>query len=132
MIKRIDRYLFLECLGPVAIGFLVSTILLLVRSFFDLAEAMIRRDVPLEIALKLLALNLPHIVVITIPMALLFGILVAVGRLLWIWPGREELPLAAAGNDRRWILLVLVHAIRQEGDYRVGQRRQRAEVGARD
>ncbi len=81
MIKRIDRYVFSECLGPVAIGFLVSTILLLVRSFFDLAEAMIRRDVPFEIALKLLALNLPHIVVITIPMALLFGILAAVGRL---------------------------------------------------
>ena len=79
--SRFDRYVFAECLGPLGIGFLATTVLLLTNSFFDLAEAMIQRDVPISAALKLLALNLPHIVVVTIPMALLFGILVAIGRL---------------------------------------------------
>ena len=79
--SRLDRYIFTECLGPIGTGFFAATSLLLVSSFFRLAEAMIRRDVPLSTVGKLLALNLPHIVVLTIPMAILFGILVAVGRL---------------------------------------------------
>ena len=42
---------------------------------------MIQRDVPFVAAGKILLLNLPHIVVITVPMGLLFGILLAIGRL---------------------------------------------------
>ncbi len=79
--SRFDRYVFTECLGPLGIGFLATTSLLLTNSFFDLAEAMIQRDLPFPVALQLLALNLPHIVVVTIPIALLFGLLVAIGRL---------------------------------------------------
>ncbi len=80
-LTRIDRYVITETVGPVFLGFLVSTFILLIRAFFELAEAIIHRGLPAPTVLKLLALNLPHIVVITIPMALLFGILVAVGRL---------------------------------------------------
>lgn len=79
--SRLDRYIFSEAIGPTFLGFVVSTFILLIRAFFELAEAVIRRGVPAGEVLQLLALNLPHIVVITIPMALLFGILVAVGRL---------------------------------------------------
>ncbi|HVR28171.1 MAG TPA: LptF/LptG family permease [Thermoanaerobaculia bacterium] len=79
--SRIDRYVVSETVGPVFLGFVVSTFILLIRAFFDLAEAIIHRGLPTLTVLKLLALNLPHIVVITLPMALLFGILVAVGRL---------------------------------------------------
>jgi LPS export ABC transporter permease LptG/LPS export ABC transporter permease LptF len=81
MISRLDRYVISEATGPIVLGFVVSTFMLLIRAFFELAEAIIRKGVEPMIVLKLLALNLPHIVVITIPMALLFGILVAVGRL---------------------------------------------------
>ena len=79
--SRIDRYVISETVGPVFLGFVVSTFILLIRAFFELAEAIIHRGLPTATVLKLLALNLPHIVVITIPMALLFGILVAIGRL---------------------------------------------------
>ena len=81
LLTRIDRYVIAETVGPVFLGFLVSTFILLIRAFFELAEAIIHRGLPAPTVLKLLALNLPHIVVITIPMALLFGILVAIGRL---------------------------------------------------
>jgi len=80
-LSRIDRYVISETVGPVTLGFVVSTFILLIRAFFELAEAIIHKGLPTATVLKLLALNLPHIVVITIPMALLFGILVAVGRL---------------------------------------------------
>ena len=79
--KRLDRYVFMEVLGPVTLGFLVYTFLLLMQFLFRSAEMIVRRDVPAEIVGKLLLLTLPNIVVLTIPMALLFGVLVGMGRL---------------------------------------------------
>ena len=79
--RRLDRYVFKEILGPVGLGFLVYTFLLLMQFLFRSAEMIIRRDVPADLVGKLLLLTLPNIVVLTIPMSFLFGILVAVGRL---------------------------------------------------
>ncbi len=79
--KRLDRYVFMEVLGPVILGFLVYTFLLLMQFLFRSAEMIVRRDVPADIVGKLLLLTLPNIVVLTIPMALLFGVLVGMGRL---------------------------------------------------
>ncbi|MFL6293119.1 MAG: LPS export ABC transporter permease LptF, partial [Thermoanaerobaculia bacterium] len=78
---RLDRYILSEILGPLALGFLVYTFLLLLRFLFDSAEMIIRRGLPISIVGRLLGLTLPNIVVLTLPMALLFGILIAVGRL---------------------------------------------------
>lgn len=79
--RRLDRYILNEILGPLGLGFLIYTLLLLVQFLFRSAEMIIRRGVPAEIVGKLLVATLPNIVVLTIPMALLFGILVAVGKL---------------------------------------------------
>ncbi len=79
--SRIDRYVFREVLGPLVLGLLVYTFLLLMQFLFRSAEMIIRRDVPAELVGKLLLLTLPNIIVLTIPMSFLFGILVAVGRL---------------------------------------------------
>ena len=46
-----------------------------------MAELIIERNVEVPVVLQLLACNLPHIVVLTIPMAFLFAILLAVGRM---------------------------------------------------
>ena len=116
-LTRIDRYVITETVGPVFLGFLVSTFILLIRAFFELAEAIIHRGLPAPTVLKLLALNLPHIVVITIPMALLFGILVAIGRLS---ADSELTALRAAGVSLSYlyrgllsvsILLALVNTV---------------------
>src|SRR5262249_15675137 len=48
---------------------------------FQSAEMIIRRGVPVATVGRLLLLSLPNIVVLTLPMSLLFGILIAVGRL---------------------------------------------------
>lgn len=79
--RILSRYIARELVGPTLIGFFFYTFIILMNQLFRLAEMIIRRSVPFESVLKLLVLNLPHIVVLTIPMALLFGILIAIGRL---------------------------------------------------
>jgi LPS export ABC transporter permease LptF/LPS export ABC transporter permease LptG len=78
---RLDRYILSEILGPLGLGFLVYTFILLIRFLFQSAEMIIRRGLPVSIVGELLMLSLPNIVVLTLPMSLLFGILIAVGRL---------------------------------------------------
>ena len=81
MRSRLDRYILTEILGPLALGFLVYTFILLIRFLFQSAEMIIRRGLPVSMIGKLLVLTLPNIVVLTLPMSLLFGTLIAVGRL---------------------------------------------------
>src|SRR5919106_929575 len=51
------------------------------RRLFDMAGMIIRRSLSAGAVGKLLLYSLPHIVVLTVPMSLLFGILIAIGRL---------------------------------------------------
>lgn len=81
MFRRLDRYIFLEILGPLALGFFVFTFILMIQALFKSAKLIISSGVEAGMVGKLLLLSLPWIVVMTIPMALLFGILIAVGRL---------------------------------------------------
>lgn len=79
--RRLDRYMLTEILGPLGLGFLVYTFILLLRFLFQSAEMIIRRGLPVSVVGELLVVTLPNIVVLTLPMSLLFGILIAVGRL---------------------------------------------------
>lgn len=79
--KILTRYILKELLGPTFLGFLFYTFIILMRQLFDLAGMIITRSLPVSTILELLLLSLPNIVVLTLPMSLLFGILIAVGRL---------------------------------------------------
>lgn len=81
MFTRIDRYVLSETVGPIALGFGVYTFLLLLRFLFRSAELIIRLDLPVSEVGLMLLYTLPNVLVLTIPMALLFGILIGVGRL---------------------------------------------------
>ncbi len=81
MYRLLDRYLVRETTGPLCLGLLVFTFLALVQELFQYAEIIISRNVEAILALRLLGHSIPHIVVLTIPMAFLFAILIAVGRL---------------------------------------------------
>ncbi|MDX1642752.1 MAG: LptF/LptG family permease [Thermoanaerobaculia bacterium] len=80
-VRRLDRYAVSEILGPLLLGFLIYTFIILAQFLLQSAEMIVRRGVPAPMVGKLLALSLPNIVVITIPMSFLFAILVAIGRL---------------------------------------------------
>lgn len=79
--RRLDRYLLREILGPFGLGLLVYTFILLVQQFFDIADWVIKRGIPASTVAQLLLHLLPSIVVLTLPMALLLGVLLGVGRL---------------------------------------------------
>lgn len=80
-VRLLDRYLLREIIGPLGLGFLVYTFILLLSALFDAAEMIIRRGLPVSTVGELLLLSLPNIIVLTIPMSLLFGVLIAIGRL---------------------------------------------------
>src|SRR5205823_5785850 len=79
--KILTRYILKEMVGPTALGFGFYTFIILMRQLFDLAGMIIKRSLPASTVLELLWLSLPNIIVLTVPMSLLFGILIAVGRL---------------------------------------------------
>src|SRR6266498_2024413 len=79
--KILSRYIFKEMIAPTVLGFSFYTFIILMRQLFDFAGMIIKRSLPAATVGKLLLLSLPHIVVLTVPMSLLFGILIAVGRM---------------------------------------------------
>lgn len=70
-----------ELSGPLFLGFLTYTFILLINFLFRSADMIIRRGVPASQVGELLLLSLPNIVVLTIPMSFLFAVLVAAGRM---------------------------------------------------
>src|SRR5207253_8309113 len=79
--KTLSRYIFKEMIAPTVLGFSFYTFIILMRNLFDFAGMIIKRSLPPATVGKLLLLSLPHIVALTVPMSLLFGILIAIGRL---------------------------------------------------
>ena len=79
--KIITRYIFKEMIGPTVLGFAFYTSIILMQKLFDMAGMIIRRSLSAAAVGKLLLLSLPHIIVLTVPMSLLFGVLIAIGRL---------------------------------------------------
>jgi LPS export ABC transporter permease LptF/LPS export ABC transporter permease LptG len=81
VLRRLDRYVLAELIGPLGLGLLVYTFILLMQTFFRLAEMIIKRGLPAGTVGRLLLYNLPSIVVLTLPMSFLLAVLVGVGRL---------------------------------------------------
>jgi LPS export ABC transporter permease LptG/LPS export ABC transporter permease LptF len=80
-VKILTRYVFKEMIGPTLLGFGFYTFIVLMNRLFVLAGLIIRQSLPAATVGKLLLLSLPHIVVLTIPMSILFGVMIAIGRL---------------------------------------------------
>ncbi|HUP63106.1 MAG TPA: LPS export ABC transporter permease LptG [Thermoanaerobaculia bacterium] len=77
----LTRYILKEMVGPTVLGFSFYTAIILMQRLFDMAGMIIRRSLSAAAVGKLLLYSLPHIIVLTVPMSLLFGILIAIGRL---------------------------------------------------
>ena len=71
--KILSRYIFKEMIAPTVLGFSFYTFIILMRNLFDFAGMIIKRSLPAATVGKLLLLSLPHIVVLTVPMSLLFN-----------------------------------------------------------
>ncbi|MDD5382571.1 MAG: LptF/LptG family permease [Candidatus Margulisbacteria bacterium] len=79
--KTLDRYLFMEMIGPFMIGVVGFVLVLAVDLLFTMADLIINKGVPLWAVLKLLVYKLPSIMVLTFPVSTLFATAMALGRL---------------------------------------------------
>ncbi len=93
---RIDRYLIREILLPTGVALLSYTGFMLIRGLVQFSDLVLQSTAPLRETAALLALSLPHIVVLTIPISFLLGLLIGVGRLS---ADSELTALRASGID---------------------------------
>lgn len=100
----------------------VTTFLLLIRAIFLVADLLVQRSVPLGTVGRILLLSLPHILVLTIPIGVLFASLITVGRMAadsevvalqaaGIRLGRVAMPLLALGSVAVLVNLYLAVAV---------------------
>lgn len=93
-LKLLDRYVIRETLLPTLLGLIVFTFLLQLRPVMEVAEKLLAKGVPALTIGHILATLLPQALGITIPMAVLVGLLVALGRLS---ADRETVAVQACG-----------------------------------
>jgi LPS export ABC transporter permease LptG len=78
---RIDRYVFREIVGPTMLGILVFQSLLVVHRLFVLADQWVNGTLTLLDIGKGIAYLQPSFLILSLPMAVLWGVLVAFSRL---------------------------------------------------
>ena len=94
MLRITDRYIIREILRPSAVVLLVFTFLLMMEPIMDVAERLLAKGVDAATVARLMVNLLPSGLGVTIPMALLMGLLIGLGRLS---ADRETVALQACG-----------------------------------
>lgn len=98
--KILTRYILKEMIAPTLLGLAFYTSIIVMRQLFELAGLMIRGSLSVSQVGQLMLFMLPNVVVLTLPMSLLFGILIAVGRLS---ADSEIIAIRALGSSMRTI-----------------------------
>jgi LPS export ABC transporter permease LptG/LPS export ABC transporter permease LptF len=80
-VRLLDRYILREIILPFTIGLVVLTFLLIIPFLVEQAEQLIAKGVPGPTIVRMMATLVPATLGLTIPMAVLIGVLVAFGRL---------------------------------------------------
>ena len=94
MRTTLDRYVFKEILPPFFLGLLIFTFLLVLPPVMDHLENLLAKGVGWGTAVRILWTLLPQALGLTIPMAVLVGILVGLGRMSG---DRESVAILACG-----------------------------------
>ncbi len=98
MLKRLDRYILREILPPTLLSLTLYVFLLFMNVLFDVAREAIQNQIALGVVLRLLYYQLPNLLVVSLPMSILLGTLIGVGRLS---ADSELIALQAAGISVR-------------------------------
>jgi LPS export ABC transporter permease LptF/LPS export ABC transporter permease LptG len=93
-LKILDRYLVREIVPPMLLALLGLTFVLMMPPILQNAERLIEKGVSWMVILQVLMTLVPQALCVTIPMALLYGILLGLGRLS---ADREFVALQACG-----------------------------------
>ena len=92
--RTLDRYLIRETLGPFALALALFTFLLWVQPMLDTAQTLVSKGVPMGTIGYLLLTLLPQALGVTVPMAFLAGVVMALGRFSG---DREAVAMMACG-----------------------------------
>ena len=79
--KTLDRYLVREFLGPWLVGIAGFILILTTDLLFTLTDMIINRGIPLGAVVKLMIYKIPALLVLTYPVATLFGAAMTMTRL---------------------------------------------------
>src|SRR5438067_12175791 len=80
-VSVLDRYVVRELISPFLFGGALFTFFLVIDRIYQLTELVITKGVPFHLVIQLLVFMLPSFLAHTLPMALLFAVLLAGGRL---------------------------------------------------
>ena len=94
MLRTLDRYVIREVLPPMFLSLLIFTFLLDIPPIMDQLEQLISKGVPWLTAGRMLLTLIPQALGLTIPMSLLVGLLIGLGRMSG---DREAVALLACG-----------------------------------
>ncbi len=81
MVRIVDAYLFREAFQLYAIGFGGFLLFLVVNQLFLEGDRLLNPNFPAKEILRLIALNVPYFMTMAIPIAVLFGTMMTMGRL---------------------------------------------------
>src|SRR5436190_16117866 len=105
MLRIVDRYVLRELITPFVIALLMMTFALEIPPIIQQGEQLIAKGVAWNIVSRVLLTLVPQALGITIPMALLIGMLIALGRLSG---DREIVALEACGVSLERLLRPLL------------------------
>lgn len=110
--KTLDRYVLREILPPLFLSLLIFTFILEIPPVLEQLETLVSKGVSWDIAGRMLLTLIPQALGLTIPMSLLVGLLIGLGRLS---NDREAVALLACGVSpyrllRPVLLLALITA----------------------
>lgn len=97
----IYRHLLFSTVGPFFFGLFAITFLLMIEVLFKYFDLFVAKGVPFGLATKVLALSLGHTFALSVPMAVLIGILMSVGQLA----ADHEITAMKASGISLWSLL---------------------------
>jgi LPS export ABC transporter permease LptG/LPS export ABC transporter permease LptF len=105
----LGRYIFNEIISSALLGTVLFTFVLFLRNVGQLFELLVRRTATADVVMYLFLLTLPQTLTFTIPMGVLVGILIGLGRMSG---DGEVIAMRAAGiPSRRFILPVAAFAM---------------------
>ncbi|MBK8165962.1 MAG: LptF/LptG family permease [bacterium] len=79
--RLIDRHLLTATAGPFLFGWFVITFLLMIDVLFKYVDLFVSKGVPFVVATRVLGLSLGYTFALSVPMAVLVGVLMGVGQL---------------------------------------------------
>ena len=99
--RRFTFYMLRQLATPVFLGLFLYTFVLLMNHFFLIAEKALSKNLSFDLTLRLFLVGIPKLLVLSIPMAVLLGTLIGLGRLS---ADHEWVALQGAGHGP-WTLL---------------------------